>query len=957
MESQDEIKRINKERKYFFIIVPVLMLIALVGISLAFFNYTRTGSSNVIKTGRISFNSEQGTSINLTNMFPIDVTNGIPDDNTKVGEVSIHVTGDTTYTEGVEYLVSAVNVSNTVGSKSLPISIDVAVTNNTNNDPATTLGTSDDSYYANRGTSASTSIYKVLAKDTINTDDQLVVGYIKSGATGVDGNIVIRAYLDKAKVAITDTYDVNETETNGTTNEWIDDRETFTTTEWNSLQTNGVSFQVKVEANEGIWVPEPITFNSKIQQLCNDSNVAYVQKYDAQANGAAIDTPDGSGNEDVCYYTTTSTNRNSDAEQNSNVIFGDYCWQIVRTTADGGVKLVYNGPKTLDNKCTSDADTTNYSSNPRPSSIGVVGTTGTQNTTMSGNKLYGTSFEIYDDNGTNTFRLKNTNTYNWSDSTYQNIIGKYTCLNTSDTCTTLYYVGHYQSATQASTEQYSIGTNTHYSQIGTSSYNAYNDSPALVGYMYNDVYRVKSKSFSITSSSVIERSSGYTYYYGDMAVWVNDHYELRINTGTDAEPIYTDAPTSTTTWANIRESAGGKYTCKSSNSTTGTSCTTVYYIVANSTNSYMYSVPLSNNENKDKQVTWTYGTGITKSGNTYTLTGTDTLTFKLVDWYTDYADSKYKNIYVCDDFTSTTCTTARFIRNTTNYNETHALLNYTYYFANDINYDSNNNTYSYDTNGTIVEVYDWYHQYNTLNSNHYMCENYDSVNNTCGANNPMYYTIYTDSTQMHYAILKGVPNIEIALVNMLSKDTIENNQIVTVNKYNSAIKGVIDSWYENNLSSLSNYLDNNAVFCNDRTITSIGGWSKTGSTTSNNDLRFKYNSTPTKANATLTCANQTDRFSKTNDKALLTYPVGLLSEAERAMMYQGFARTGQNWWLGSPVSFYSGIVYGRYVNTSGSTIDAGVKHSRDVRPAVVLAPGVEIEGLGTYEEPYVVKTD
>ena len=38
----------------------------------------------------------------------------------------------------------------------------------------------------------------------------------------------------------------------------LGDRTILTTTEWNNLQTNGVSFQVKVEANEGIWVKGPI---------------------------------------------------------------------------------------------------------------------------------------------------------------------------------------------------------------------------------------------------------------------------------------------------------------------------------------------------------------------------------------------------------------------------------------------------------------------------------------------------------------------------------------------------------------------------------------------------------------------------------------------------------------------------------------------------------------------------
>ena len=258
-----------KSRRQMFIIIGAFILVMLLGtVTYAFFNYTRTGSANTIRTGRIAFNSTQGQAINLTNMFPIDVSNGIPNDATKVGSVTINVTGDTTYTDGIEYLVSAVNVQNTIGSganaKALPISIDVSVASNTNNDPITTLGTSDDSYFTNRGSSVATSIYKVLANDVIENNEQLLVGYIKSGATGVDGNIVIRAYLDASKIAITDTYPEEQTDTNndgyldGTTSTWVGDRVVFTTNEWNSLQTNGVSFQVKVESNEGTWVEAPL---------------------------------------------------------------------------------------------------------------------------------------------------------------------------------------------------------------------------------------------------------------------------------------------------------------------------------------------------------------------------------------------------------------------------------------------------------------------------------------------------------------------------------------------------------------------------------------------------------------------------------------------------------------------------------------------------------------------------
>ena len=307
----------SSKRILLTVIGVAILVIGVVGVAFAFFNYTRTGSANTIQVGRIYFNSEEGQAITLTNLFPIDTTDSnAMNDPTKVGTLTVHITGDTEYSEGSEYLVSAVNVSNTSGSgqgaKRLPISVDVSVTSNTGNNPATTLGNADDSYFTNRGPSASTSIYKVLASDTIESDSDLLVGYIKPGSTGVDGNVVIKAYIDKEKVAISDTYpeqtvrtvkttgytaaacetatglaqgasicasaEALQTEldsgsaltanqisalvaaglveeyTDGTTSEWVAGRTVFTTSEWNALQQSGISFQVKVVANEGIWV-------------------------------------------------------------------------------------------------------------------------------------------------------------------------------------------------------------------------------------------------------------------------------------------------------------------------------------------------------------------------------------------------------------------------------------------------------------------------------------------------------------------------------------------------------------------------------------------------------------------------------------------------------------------------------------------------------------------------------
>ena len=244
----------GKNKKLLLSIVGVaIVMVALVGVTYAFFNYTRTGGSNIVRTGQINFSSTQQT-INLTNAFPIRINpqEGVPSNNANVGVATINITGDTTYSEGVEYLVSAVDVSNTVGAKTLPISIDVSVTGNTSNSPSTTLGSADENYFTHHGSSANTSIYKVLAGETISNNDQLLVGYIKRGETGVDGNVVIKAYIDASRVAISDTYNETTPETDqyGTTTNWVDNRTVFTTSEWNSLQSNGVSFKIKVESNE-----------------------------------------------------------------------------------------------------------------------------------------------------------------------------------------------------------------------------------------------------------------------------------------------------------------------------------------------------------------------------------------------------------------------------------------------------------------------------------------------------------------------------------------------------------------------------------------------------------------------------------------------------------------------------------------------------------------------------------
>lgn len=235
-----------------------ILVVGLVGVTYAFFNYTKTGAANNIQTGRMFFDAEQGDEVTLSDLFPISVNGNVTPETPGVGSVTIHVTGDTSYGEGIEYRVKAVNVTSTSGSSSLPISINISYSAN---GTGKTIGTEDSNYFTNRG--GSSSVYKVLTTDTITEGGDLVVGYIAPGSTGIDGNIVISAYLDAENIAITDTYPEESTDTNsdgyldGTTSTWVDGRAVFTTEEWNALSSSGVSFQVKVEANEGTWVPAP----------------------------------------------------------------------------------------------------------------------------------------------------------------------------------------------------------------------------------------------------------------------------------------------------------------------------------------------------------------------------------------------------------------------------------------------------------------------------------------------------------------------------------------------------------------------------------------------------------------------------------------------------------------------------------------------------------------------------
>ena len=75
----------------------------------------------------------------------------------------------------------------------------------------------------------------------------------------------------------------------------------------------------------------------------------------ANQSQAGVYTRKGTSNDKypIYYY------RGAYASVNNNLIFNNYCWKIVRTTATGGIRIIYNGPAS-NGQCTTQTGSTTY---------------------------------------------------------------------------------------------------------------------------------------------------------------------------------------------------------------------------------------------------------------------------------------------------------------------------------------------------------------------------------------------------------------------------------------------------------------------------------------------------------------------------------------------------------------------------------------------------------------------
>lgn len=181
------------------------------------------------------------------------------------------------------------------------------------------------------------------------------------------------------------------------------------------------------------------------------------------------------------------------------------------------------------------------------------------------------------------------------------------------------------------------------------------------------------------------------------------------------------------------------------------------------------------------------------------------------------------------------------------------------------------------------------------------------------------------------------------------------------NVNNSAVKTMLDDWYESNLSNYSDYIDTEAGFCNDRTP-----YSGSGTGTSATDYAA-YNRLYTNKQPTFECSNSSDLYttsgSSQGNKAL-QYPIGLITADE--VSYAGGVYNTSNssyylyipgtYWTMSPRGFNGSYAYVFIVYSDGRLNNYNVRNLNGVRvrPVINLRGDLSVTGTGTSTDPYEV---
>ena len=642
---------------------------------------------------------------------------------------------------------------------------------------------------------------------------------------------------------------------------------------------------------------DPPTLYNVFRDLAEGTN--YAREYTGNHHDSFTEEPSHK------IYTWRDSPDALAASQKFNVIFAGYCWQMIRTTDTGGVKMVYNG-EVENNQCLSSRGThSGYNSR--------------TSVTLSGNYWYGTDYTY--DSSLHTYKVSGTTEQVTLNSTSSSdLIGKYTCASTNvdNSCSTLYYVESYNNNSDAYVIQ--IKDNTFYASIGTLPFSVAG-SMASAGYMYNTVYHSYHRN-SISTEYILSSSTFSSgKWFADSVTWGNpvaDVYNLN-------NPYQVSSISDTSLIL-------GKYTFfNSSQSYTRRYASYITNIVSNKLY-YLNIRDTLNHTLADNIVTYTYGDSYTDNGNgTYTINNPTTV--QNIDWYSNAAlIGEHK--YICKNAVNNTCSDVWYTTTVGVEYFDYVSSSSIFKFSNGFTWDGSNYILDDDT---AVSLWNMSESNNmaSLSNAHYTCFN------TTGECSTLYYVYYISDIFSYSLILQNGKSVEDALYEMLHDDNVNVND--------SIIKKAIELWFERNMLDYSDYLED-IIWCNNRSIESLGPYNPDGGLFSES-LYFE-------SLDDLGCPNITDQFSTLNNKARLKYKVGLLRGEEISLFWHtGLENTGQNYWANSPSGSTSGSVFGFYVSISGIGYQ-GFSNSYGIRPAISLKPGtLYSSGDGSTANPYIVDTN
>lgn len=270
-------------------------------------------------------------------------------------------------------------------------------------------------------------------------------------------------------------------------------------------------------------------------------------------------------------------------------------------------------------------------------------------------------------------------------------------------------------------------------------------------------------------------------------------------------------------------------------------------------------------------------------------------------------------------------------------------------YSNDVTYENgvyvlNEDRYIKDTNFSNDRD-------TALTTHHYTC--FKTDDSGCTSVNYIY---MTRGTVQHYIVLSGGEKIE---------DVIDKEVTNEPNTNKSDVRTIVDNWYESNMTEYINYLDDE-VWCNDRTLYTLGGWSKNGDPTVKLTFNANYRVSEL-GKPSLVCSNKNDKFttSESTGNGSLEYPIGLITLDEANLA--GFAwyvdsetylSNDNVWWTMSPSLQSANYMYVGVVHSMTDNVHTAYNggSSGGVRPSIVLKNYVKIkDGNGTKENPFIIE--